>query len=312
MTFTAPPPTPTAYTCRYCRLPSDASGASCPNCGAPVDVRATVSRSGWEPQPPVKDMARIQFGQSTCQIEGTYVPVADFRLAPQAGPASGAGAGGDWVYFSHHHLLWADAAVHLATLPMGGGWNRVRAGLPLVMMQAQGPGHVALSDDAPGEVVAIPIQHGQEVWVREHRFLAATGNVGYHWEQSGIWFVTGSGDDQETHYPLGMYLDRFFAQAGPGLLLVHSPGNTFIRDLGPGETICIQPSFLLYKDPTVGMQLHVEYPRAGVTFWRSWGNRYLWLRLWGPGRVAIQSAYESMEDPGSGFRSTSGHTEYRW
>ena len=82
-------------------------------------------------------MARIQFGQSTCQIEGTYVPAADFGLA-----------GDDWIYFSHHTLLWTDPTVEMQAMPMAGGWNRMRAGLPLVMMQAAGPGHLALSDDA--------------------------------------------------------------------------------------------------------------------------------------------------------------------
>ena len=45
-------------------------------------------------------MARIQFGQSTCQIEGTYVPTADFKLA-----------GDDSIYFSHHTVLWTDPTV---------------------------------------------------------------------------------------------------------------------------------------------------------------------------------------------------------
>ena len=273
------------YTCRYCRLPSDASGTACPHCGAAIDVRTVVSRSGWQEQPAIKDMARIQFGQSSCQIEGTYVPSADFKLV-----------GDDWIYFSHHHVLWVEPTVQMKTMSMAGGWNRVRSGLPLVMLEARGPGHIALSDDAPGEVIALPIQHGQAMWVREHAFLAATGNVGYTWQQSGVWIVTGTGDDQETHYPLGMNIDIFHAEGGPGLLLLHSPGNTFIRDLAPGETICIQPSSLLYKDPSVGMQLHIEYPHTGGLVW---GGRYsyrqLWLRLWGPGRVAVQSVFERPE-----------------
>src|SRR3984957_8523531 len=156
--------TSTTYTCKFCRQVSDGSGASCPACGAPVDVRVRVTDSGWQEQPPIRDMARIQFGQSTCQIEGTYVPVADMGLA-----------GSDWVYFAHHVLLWAEPSVELGTLPMAGGWNRVKAGLPLVMMQGRGPGHLAFSDDAPGEVVALPIRPRHQVFVREHRFLVATG-----------------------------------------------------------------------------------------------------------------------------------------
>lgn len=292
--------TPT-YVCRYCRQASDSSGSACPLCGAPVDVRAVVSDSGWQEQPAIKDMARIKLGQSTCQIEGVCVPTADFKLD-----------GNDSIYFSHHTLLWAEPTVQMQAMSMAGGWKRVRAGLPLVMMEARGPGHLALSEDGPGEVVAIPLQHGQGMWVREHRFLVATGNVGYTWQQSGIWITTGSGDDQETHYPLGMYADVFHADGGPGLLLLHSPGNTFIRDLGPGETICIQPSSLLYKDPNVGMALHIEYPNCVGMQWRGRFNyRQVWLRLWGPGRVAVQSVFERPENGGQ-ITSHSQATQTVW
>jgi uncharacterized protein (AIM24 family) len=278
-------PTTAAYVCRFCRQASDPSSSACSLCGAPVDVRAVVTRSGWEEQPAIKDMARIRLGQSSCQIEGTYVPTADFKLA-----------GDDWIYFSHHTLLWSEPTAQLQAMSMAGGWQRVRAGLPLVMLQAHGPGHLALSEDAPGEIIAIPLQPGQAMWVKEHRFLVATGNVGYTWQPSGIWFVTGVGDDQETHYPLGLYADTFQAEAGPGLLLLHAPGNTFIRDLGPQETICVQPSALLYKDPHVGMALHLEYPNTMGMLWRGgYSYRNVWLRLWGPGRVAVQSVFERPE-----------------
>ncbi|MBV9660081.1 MAG: AIM24 family protein [Acidimicrobiales bacterium] len=290
------------FVCRYCRLPGDASGATCPHCGAGVDVRAVLSDSRWLEQPPIEDMARIQFGQSTCQIEGTYVPTADFNLG---GPES--------VYFTHHTLLWTEPSVGLRPMPMRGGWQRVRAGLPLVMLQAEGPGHLALSDDAPGEIVALPIQPGQAVWVREHRFLAATNAVAYDWQPSGVWFITGSGDDRETHYPLGYNLDIFHAEVAPGLLLLHSPGNTFIRDLQPEETICIQPTALLYKDPSVGMALHLEYPNQGGVVW--YGNRYnyrqVWLRMWGPGRVAVQSVFERPETS-EAITNSSPATVARW
>ena len=44
-------------------------------------------------------------------------------------------------------------------MPMRGAWNRKLAGLPLIMVEARGPGHVALSDNHAGEVVALPLQH---------------------------------------------------------------------------------------------------------------------------------------------------------
>jgi uncharacterized protein (AIM24 family) len=287
-----------AYTCRFCRLESDGTATSCPHCGAPVDVRVRISESGWEEQPPIANMARIQFGRSTCQVEGMYVPVADMNLAPD-----------DWVYFSHHVLLWTEPSVRMDTMPMAGGWNRMYAGMPLVMMRAAGPGHIAFSHDDPGETVAIPLAAGQAMDVREHRFLVATGNVSYQWYDPGIWLTTRSGDDTETHYPLGRFVDRFQA-TGPGLLLLHAPGNVFVRDLQAGQAICLQPSALLYKDPGVGMQLHLEYP-GGSMGWGSYTNRTVWLRMWGPGRIAVHSVFERPESANN-ISSTSPATAQRW
>jgi uncharacterized protein (AIM24 family) len=292
---------PAANVCRYCRLPSDASALSCPNCGAPINIRERVSDSGWEEQPPVRDMARIQFGRSTCQIEGTFVPTADMNLAEDAS-----------VYFSHHVLLWVEPAVTMEAMKMRGGWNRVNAGMPLVMMQARGPGHIAFSADAPGEAVVIPLQPGQAIDVREHTFLVANTAVGYEWFNSGIWYTMREGDETKTYYPMGMNLDRFHADGEPGLLLLHSPGNTFVRDLAPGQTICIQPSALLYKDPAVGMQLHLEYPNTrGLSWGQTYTNRTIWLRMWGPGRVAVQSVFERPESAAY-ILNNSPATETRW
>jgi uncharacterized protein (AIM24 family) len=293
--------TPTAsYTCPYCRIPSDGGGGTCPHCGAPIDVRARVSQSGWAEQPPIRDMARIRFSRSTCQISGTYVPVAEMNLHQD-----------DWVYFSHHNLLHTDTGVRLDTMKMRGGWNRIMAGMPLIMMTAQGPGHIAFSADHPGETLAVPLQHNQAVDVVEHRFLVATGNVGYQWERAGVWFVTGTGDDRETHYPLGQTMDRFYAQGGPGLLLLHGPGNTFIRDLAPGERILVQPGGLIWKDPTVRMFLHFEYPRGQYWFSSArWQAKAVWLTLQGPGRVAVQSVFERPEMVGAVTNSSGATTQY--
>jgi uncharacterized protein (AIM24 family) len=296
--------TPTAtssYTCPYCRIPSDGGSPTCPHCGAPVDVRERVTDSGWAEQPPIRDMARIRFNRSTCQISGAYVPVAEMNLHAE-----------DWVWFSHHVLLHTDPGVQLRPMQMAGGWNRMRAGMPLVMMTAQGPGSIAFSDDHPGEIIAVPLQHNQRVEVVEHRFLVGTGNIRYTWQPSGVWFTTGDYQDQEYHYPLGQNLDTFWAEQGPGLVLLHAPGNTFIRDLGHGERILIQPSALIWKDPTVRMNLHFEYP--GGSYWFAsarWQAKTAWLALHGPGRVAMSSVFERPEVVPPVFRD-SGATYHTW
>ncbi len=66
-------------------------------CGAPLDIRDKVSDSGWRETPRLRDMTEFRFSQSTCQVEGELVPVAEITLAPQ-----------DGVYFEHHVLLWKD------------------------------------------------------------------------------------------------------------------------------------------------------------------------------------------------------------
>jgi uncharacterized protein (AIM24 family) len=292
------------YTCNWCGTVSDGSGRSCPACGAAVDVRAMVTESGWTEMPARPDMARLQFGQSYVQIEGNTTPVADVSLAA-----------GDGVYFTHHVVLWMDATVKVHAMSLKGAWKRLFAGMPLVMTEAIGPGHIAFSQDSTGEIVALPLQPGQMVDVREHMFLLATHSVAYDWFNTNIWYSTRNGDDTETHYPVGMFMDRFQATDRPGLLLLHAAGNVYVRDLGPNDSLLVKPTALIFKDPSVHMQLHFEYP-AGVStsFWfgMSWSNRYLWLRLFGPGRVAVNSACKPHEDPPTPVYQHSGASSSQW
>jgi uncharacterized protein (AIM24 family) len=176
-----------------------------------------------------------------------------------------------------------------------------------------GPGRIAFSKDKPGELIALPLQAGQSVDVREHVFMVATHSIAYDWFQSGIWFETHEDKNTEMHYPIGAFIDRFTAGAAPGLLLLHGAGNVFVRTLAAGQTILIKPTSLLFKDPTVRMHLHFEHPGGTWRSWRAWGNRYLWLRLAGPGRIAVQSNFEPIEDPGSNLARTEPlATRHQW
>ena len=124
------------YTCPYCRRPSTGEGASCPNCGAPVDITLRTTAGGWTELPPIADMARIQVGHSQVEVSGRSVPAAEWTLAA-----------GEGVYFPHHVLLWQEPSVELSPMSMHGAWKRMRAGLPLVMLTAKGPGRIAFSHD---------------------------------------------------------------------------------------------------------------------------------------------------------------------
>ena len=69
--------------CQWCQAMNEKTAVSCRACGAPLDIKNLVSESGWREAPRIKDMTEIHFGQSTCQVEGEIVPVAEINLGPQ-------------------------------------------------------------------------------------------------------------------------------------------------------------------------------------------------------------------------------------
>ncbi|MFL5731684.1 MAG: AIM24 family protein [Chloroflexia bacterium] len=233
-------------------------------------------------------MTKLKFSHSTCQVEGTYVPVADVNLAS-----------GEAVYFSHHMLLWQDPQVALGILPVTDGWKRYFDGMPLLMTEATGPGHIAFSRDEPGEIIALPLHQGESVDAREHTFIMASSKVTYDWFNPHVWYATKAGRGRDLHFPIGVFMDRLDAQDTPGLVLLHGAGNVFVRTLEEGDSILVKPTSLVFKDSTVSAQLRLEYPDAGRRFWIGWSMRYIWLELTGPGRVAIQSAFKHLQDNGS-------------
>jgi uncharacterized protein (AIM24 family) len=254
--------------CQWCQSMNDKAALACRACGAPLDIRNLVSESGWREAPRIRDMTEIQFSSSTCQVEGEIVPAAEINLGP-----------GDSIFFEHHVMLWKEPQVPMSALNTGGGMKRMLGGMPHILSIAHGPGRIAFSRDAAGEVVVLPLHPSMELDVREHAFLAGTHSLTYS-------FVRIKGLANILHGGGGMYMDRFVTQREPGLLLLHGNGNVFQKVLRPGETIMVEPGGFLYKDSTVTMdavQLPVKsgFIRHGI---------YL-AQMTGPGRVGIQSMY---------------------
>ncbi|BCJ30143.1 hypothetical protein Asera_42510 [Actinocatenispora sera] len=240
---------------------------TCQTCGAPLDVRNKVSDSGWREAPRLRDMTEFRFSGSVCQVEGELVPVAELALAPN-----------DWVYFEHQVMLWKDEGVPLSAMQTGGGFRRMLGGMPFVLSVASGPGRVAFSRDAPGELVVLPMPPGIELDVREHAFLLAAGSVGYS-------FIRIKGLANILHGGNGMYLDRFVTGPAPGILMLHGNGNVMERMLRPGEKILVEPGGFLYKDASVQMQAVQQELKVGLM------RRMYLAEMTGPGRVGIQSMY---------------------
>lgn len=255
--------------CQWCQTQNEKTDRSCRSCGAPLDIRNLVSDSGWREAPRIKDMTEIHFGNSTCQVEGEIVPAAELNLSQ-----------GDAAYFEHHVMLWKDASLHMGVMPLPGGVKRALAGMPFIISIAQGPGRIAFSRDATGELIVLPLHPGMELDVREHAFLVASHTIGYSYVRiKGLYNILFGGQ--------GMFMDRFVTTTAPGLLILHGYGNVFERMLKPGENILLEPGAFLYKDSSVTMNVESQQLTTGLFG----GTAMNLARMTGPGRVGIQSMY---------------------
>ena len=208
------------------------------------------------------------FGGVTYHIDGELVPV----LAVDVNLMS--------VYFEHHVLLWKHPAVSIDIRPMAGALKRMIAGMQIFVTEASGRGQIAFSRDGTGHILAIHMNQGDEIHVREHQFLAATANIDYDFERvRGVANILFGGT--------GFFIDRFHARQGSGILWLHGYGNVFEKQLAPHEQIDVEPGGWLYKDTDVRMQTIAQRLTTGFL-----GGVNLFMnRFTGPGKVALQSMY---------------------
>jgi uncharacterized protein (AIM24 family) len=201
------------------------------------------------------------------KIEGELGPVVDVRLGGHEG-----------IYFEHHTILWKQPQVQITTRAMTGTWRRIFAGLDVFMTEAHGPGSLAFSREAPGQVVALQLRPGEEVHVREHQFLLATNSVAYNYYRvTGLASILFGG--------AGFFIDTFQGTAQENLLLLHGYGNVFTRVLGPGEALDVEPGAFLWKDASVKMDTIASSLTTGLFG----GTSFSMNRFTGPGRLGLQS-----------------------
>ncbi|HVM82612.1 MAG TPA: AIM24 family protein [Candidatus Binatia bacterium] len=227
----------------------------------------------------MKDLPRLlpttaegeTFGGVTYHIDGELVPALTIDVSKTP------------VYFEHHILLWKHSQVAIGLRPMKGALKRMMAGMQIFVTEASGPGMIAFSRDGAGHIAPIHLKAGSELLVREHQFLAATGNVDYSFERvRGVANMLFGGS--------GFFIDRFAARQGDGVLWLHGYGNVFEKELAPGETIDVEPGGWLYMDPKVKMEVVVDRLSSGFFG----GMNFIVNRFTGPGKLGIQSMYLHM------------------
>ena len=214
------------------------------------------------------------FAGVTYHVEGELVPVLHLELGRMP------------VYFEHHILLWTDPMVQIGLKKLSGAFKRVISGMPIVMVQAAGPGQMGFSRDGAGHVFGMHLQAGQSLDVREHQWLAATDSLDYTFNRvKGFANIMFSGT--------GLFIDTFRCMAPEGILWLHGYGNVFELTLGPGQQIDVEPGGWIYKDPTVQMETVVQ--QLGTSIFASAGQ-LVFNRFTGPGRLGVQSMYVHLQE----------------
>lgn len=219
----------------------------------------------------------LKIADMTISIDGQLVPVVDVMLGNQL-----------TVYFEHHILLWKHPGVQIGFKSLRGMAKRFFAGLQIFITEAQGPGNISFSRDSVGQVVALRLQPGQMVEVREHQFLVATSNVDY-----GFTFMQGAANILFSR--TGLFIDQFTCRGGEGMVLLHGYGNVFEKTLAPGETLDVEPGAWLWKDPSVQMTITTVAGSQrgggilGAIGGMMAGASIILNRFTGPGRIGIQS-----------------------
>jgi uncharacterized protein (AIM24 family) len=212
------------------------------------------------------------FGSVTYHIDGELVPALSVDVTNMS------------VYFEHHILLWKNPTVRVQLKALKGALKRMIAGMQVFVTEASGAGIIAFSRDGPGHIVPIHLKHGEELHVREHQFLAATGNVDYTFERVKGLATMMFGQS-------GFFIDKFHGATGEGVLWLHGYGNVFEKVLAAGEQIDVEPGGWLYKDPSVKMDTVVDRLTSGLF---GAAVNFVVNRFTGPGRIGIQSMYLHM------------------
>lgn len=264
--------------CTSCGTTLLPGAAFCGNCGTPVPQQrpaagaaktAGAAYGSWtEPTPQLGDPTGVlTCGDLTIKIEGELVPVVDVELG-----------GRETVYFEHHILLWKQPQVQIGVRSVKGAVKRMFAGLQIFVTEARGRGNIAFSREAPGQIVSLYLQAGQEVHVREHQFLLASGAVDYgFFRVKGIANILLGGS--------GFFMDTFRGTTSDGILLLHGYGNVFTKTLAPGESVDVEPGAFLWKDATVQMDTTLTNLSTGLFG----GASFTLNRFTGPGRLGMQS-----------------------
>jgi len=209
------------------------------------------------------------------RINGTTMPVLEFRLEPNETIISEAG-----------ELSWMSSSIQMTThTQFGGGGGvfgvlkRVAGGGSLFMTEYRAigaAGELAFATKLPGHIVPVEVSAGHEFMIQRHGFLCATPEI-----QIGVGFQQSLGAG--IFGGEGFLLQRI---TGQGIAWLELSGELVVRDLLPGETLRVHPGHVGAFQGSVSFQITTVPGIKNMIFG---GDGIFLAALTGPGRVWLQT-----------------------
>jgi len=163
--------------------------------------------------------------------------------------------------------------------------KRAFAGMPFIISVATGPGRIAFSRDATGELVVLPLHPGMEIDVREHAFVLGSHQIDYS-------FVRVKGLTNILFGGQGMFMDRFVTTGVQAWFCCTVTATCSSASSRPAKASWWSRARFLYKDSSVSMA--VEFQQLSSGFFG--GTNMSLARMTGPD-VSASSPCTSITTP---------------
>lgn len=205
------------------------------------------------------------------KISGTVMESVDIHLKQ-----------GESIYSESGGMAWMRGIFEMDTNTRGGlgaGLGRMLAGesLFLTTYTCKSPdGLITFTPEVPGKVIAVPLTAGQEIICQKDAFMCAEESVSiemFFRKRLGAGLFGGE----------GFILQKI---SGPGTAFVEIPGEVRKIELGPGESMKVDPGHIAMFEPTVDYDIAAVKGIKNVLFA---GEGLFLATLKGPGNVWLQS-----------------------
>ena len=203
------------------------------------------------------------------QVKGEPLPYVEINLEA-----------GEQVKCQRGAMSWMSAGIEMNT--RGGGigkmFSKAITGESVFdnVYAARTPGYIAFASSLPGNILAVPVEHGKDIICQKSAYLAATTGVDisiFFHKRLGAGFFGGE----------GFIMQRL---SGNGLAFVEIDGSVEVKELAAGESLYIDTGYLAMMDSTCSMDIQTVGSVKNAILG---GEGIFNTVVRGPGRVFLQS-----------------------